>query len=195
MNYSPLKHTNNISDDKKLIDDFLAGDDPAFEYLVKKYLKSTYNFLFLITGDKSIIDDLTQITFIKAWKNIHRFDRNKNFKTWLFAIAKNTAYDYFKKKRTMPFSQFSDEQGNNKLEEISEDKILPLEILERQDLAEELEKKLEEISPPYKTILVMHFKDDLSLPEISEILGKPINTVKSQYYRALKNLKKVFEEV
>lgn len=177
--------------DKKLIEEFLAGDDASFSVLLQKYLRAVYNFVYQLTGDKPAADDITQETFIKAWKNIKKFDRDRNFKTWIFTIAKNTAFDYLKKKKTIPFSRFLNEEGSSHLEEIKEDKILPDEILNRADLAKELEEKLERIPVPYKIILILHYKEDLSFREISRILGKPYNTIKSQHNRALTKLKKV----
>ena len=180
-------------EDSKAISDYLAGDDADFSELVKKYLKPIYNFLYQLTNDRSALDDLTQITFIKAWKNIKKFDPNKSFKTWIFTIAKNTAYDYFKKKKTVPFSNFFDADGNNKLENISEDEILPLELLEKAEAAKDLETALSKISDQYRLILLMHYRDDLTLYEMSEILNISYNTIKSQHQRALLALKIVME--
>jgi RNA polymerase sigma-70 factor (ECF subfamily) len=178
-------------EDNQLVENFLSGDDAAFAQLVKKYLKPVYNFLYYFTRDRAVLDDLTQETFIKVWKNLKRFDRKKSFKTWLFMIAKNTAYDYFKKKKTVPFANFRDAGGNNRLENISDESILPDEILNRKNIAQELEKKLAEIPEHYRMILIMHYKEDFSLAEIAEILSKPYNTIKSCHQRSLKKLKKV----
>jgi RNA polymerase sigma-70 factor, ECF subfamily len=182
------------SDDKELLEKFLEGDDLAYEALVKKYLKPVYNFLYQFVSDREILDDLTQITFIKAWKNISKFDKSRNFKVWVFSIAKNTAYDHFKKKKTIPFSAFTDEEGNNKLENISEDSILPHEILIRADSAKILEEALKKIPDIYRIILLMRYRDDFSLQEISKVLGVPYNTAKSQHQRGLKILKENFLE-
>lgn len=178
--------------DQQLITEFLAESDEAFEQLVQRYLKSIYNFLYQFTQDRDSLDDLTQETFIKAWKNIRKFDLKKNFRTWLFTIAKNTAYDYLKKKKTLPFSNFIDDEGNNELENISEENPLSDEILMRQELAQEFEKKLQEIPDNYRLILLMRYRDDFSLQEIAEILNLSYNTVKSQHARALASLKKIF---
>lgn len=178
-------------DDKQLVENFLAGDGQSFESLVKRYLKPVYNFLYRLTNDASALDDLTQITFIKVWQNIKKFKQDKNFRTWLYTIAKNTAYDYFKKKKTTPFSFFEDSEGNNKLENISEDEILPLELLGKADAAKELEIALSKISDQYRIILLMRYKDGFSLQEISEILNLPYNTVKSQHQRGLKALRQI----
>lgn len=177
-------------EDNQLVENFLSGDEEAFSQLVKKYLKPVYNFLYYFTQDRAVLDDLTQVAFIKAWKNLRKFDQEKNFKTWLFVIAKNTAYDFFKKKKTLLFANFTDEEGNNKLENISDENILPDEVLNRKDIARELEKKLAEIPEQYRIILTLHYKEDLSLQEIAEILGKPYNTIKSGHQRGLEKLKK-----
>jgi RNA polymerase sigma-70 factor (ECF subfamily) len=183
------------ADDKKTIENILRGEDDDFEFLVKKYLKQIYNFLFQLTGNRSALDDLTQETFIKAWKNLGKYNSEKSFKTWLFTIAKNTAYDYLKKKKAIPFSNFSDEEGKNQLEEISDEKILPDEIMERKDFTEKFEEKIKKIPKHYGLILFMHYRDDFSLQEIAEIIGKPYNTIKSQHNRALKLLKEKFLEI
>ena len=179
--------------DQQLIVDFLAGSDASFEILVDRYLKVIYNFLYHLTGgDKMLADDLTQETFLKVWKNIKRFDLEKNFKTWLFVIAKNSAKDAWKKKKAIPFVLFENSDGYNKLDEIVENKALPDEILERVESSEELEKKMEKLSPRYKKLLFLRYKDDLSLSEIAQLFNVPYNTVKSQHQRALLELKKQF---
>lgn len=177
--------------DNELVINFLAGNKKSFELLLKKDFKPVFNFLLQITKDKAIAEDLTQETFIKVWKNIRRFDPEKKFKTWLFTIAKNTAFDYFKKKKTIPFSNFIDDEGNNRIENITEETILPDEILNRQESIENFEKILSKLPDHYQIILKMRYKEDFSLREISEILNKPYNTIKSSHRRALLALKKI----
>jgi len=143
-------------------------------------------------GDRDAAEDLTQETFVKAWKNLKSFDQKRNFKTWIFTIAKNTAFDWLKKKKEIPFSTFTDEEGESWLENVADENFLPDEILERSDLAEELEKILEKIPVHYRTILLLHCKEDFSLHEIAEILGEPYNTIKSRHQRGLGRLKKAF---
>ena len=94
-----------------MIAEFLQGSGESFESLVNRYLKPIYNFLYQFTQDADSLNDLTKETFIKAWKNIRSVDPQKNFHTGLFTIAKNTAYDFLKKKKTVPFSDFIDDEG------------------------------------------------------------------------------------
>lgn len=181
----------NISD-KKLITIFLNGNDKAFEVLLSRHLKPIYNFLYRLTGDRSSVEDLAQEVFIKVWKNLSHFDRTKNFRVWIFTIAKNTAYDFLKKKKSIPFSFFEDKEGNSQFDNIVDDKLDPNAILENADLRKDLEKKLQKIPKNYRLILLLRYKDDFSLSEIADILKIPYNTVKSQHQRALQHLRKIF---
>lgn len=183
-----------IKSDEELIADYLNGDDPSFEKLVKRHINPLYNFLHQLTGDVAQAEDLTQEAFVRAWKNIRKFDQTKSFKTWLFAIAKNAAFDYLKKKKSIPFSYFENPEGNNNLEEISDESILMDEIIARKDLVEKLEIKLKQIPETFAIILKLRYKEDFTLGEISEILGKPYNTIKVYHRRALERLKKAFLE-
>lgn len=183
----------NAMNDKELIEKILNGNNQVFNELVKKYLKPVYNFLNQLVFDKSALDDLTQDTFIKTWKNMSRFDQNKRFKTWLFTIAKNTAYDYMKKKKTIPFSVFLTEEGESALENIPDNQILPDELLESADAQKNFTKKIKSLSPDFQTILELRYKEDFSLHEIAEILEISYNTIKSRHQRALAALKKILQ--
>jgi len=176
--------------DKKLIQDFLAGESDSFAILMNRYLKMTYNFIYQIVKDRNVTDDLTQVTFLKVWKSLKKFDQEKKFKTWLFTIAKNTAWDYLKKKKTTPFAFFETTDGYNKLERIADEEKDLEEIISQKELEKELGKKLEKLSDEYRLILLMRYRDGFPVREISDILGKPYNTVKSQHQRALESLKK-----
>ena len=99
--------------DEQLVQQFLAGDEKAFEKLVEKYLKPLYNFIFQLVRDKDTANDITQDVFVKIWKSISSYDSQKKFSTWIFAIAKNTAFDFLKKKKTIPFAAFGNESGKN----------------------------------------------------------------------------------
>jgi len=174
-----------------IIKRILSGDEAAFAEIVKIYLQPIYNFVYRFVNDRDTADDITQETFVKAWKNLQRFDKNKNFKTWLFTIAKNTTFDWLKRKKEIPFSSFKNDEGESWLENISSDEILPDEILERENIAEELEEILSKLPPHYRAVLFLRYKENFSLHEIAEILGEPYNTIKSRHQRGLGKLKEM----
>ncbi len=170
--------------DEELIQEYRLGDEKAFERLIERYLKPLYGFLFRLTGNSDEATDLVQETFLKFWKNIRGFDEDRNFKTWIFTIARNTAFDYLRKKKQLLFSALDTESDTfeSSLEDTSP---LPEELFARAESAEQLEKALASLSPEYRSIVLLHDMDGLTFETIGEIAGKPMNTIKSQYRRAL----------
>jgi len=79
--------------DQQLIESYFDGDEAALAVLVNRYLKPVYNFAFRLTGNQADAEDVSQETFLKAWKNIKKFRADENFKAWILKIARNTAYD------------------------------------------------------------------------------------------------------
>ena len=90
--------------DEHLVSKYLSGEKEALEILIRRYLKPVYGFVYKYTGGVSETEDISQDVFIKVWKNLKKFDQVKNFKTWLFTIAKNTTLDFLRKKKMIPFS-------------------------------------------------------------------------------------------
>ena len=178
--------------DEKLIIDYLAGNEKSLEILIKHYLKPIYSFIYRYVKDAAAADDLTQEVFIRAWRNLKKFDQDRSFKAWLFAIAKNASLDFLKKKKSIPFSEFENKNGENMITETFVDSSpLPNEFLERKDAIGALARAVNNLLPKYRQILVFRHNNDLSFREISERLNEPLNTVKSRHRRALILLKKI----
>lgn len=176
--------------DEKLVQEFLGGDQKALEILVEKYLKPIYNFVFQLTQDTVAAEDITQDVFVKAWRSIESFDKNKKFSTWLYAIARNTALDWLKRKKAIPFSLFEKLDGSSVLEFIEDDSSFSAdEILKSIDVRNDVEELLSVLPLHLKTILILHNMQGFSLVEIAEIMGQSANTTKSQYRRAILELR------
>ncbi|MDO8512616.1 MAG: sigma-70 family RNA polymerase sigma factor [bacterium] len=86
------------------------GDETAFAELVKQNLPLIYRYIFRLTGNVATAEDLTQETFVRVWKNLSRFDTKKPFRPWLYRIARNCAFDFLRKKNTVPFSYLSEQE-------------------------------------------------------------------------------------
>lgn len=181
--------------DEKLAEKFLQGEEKALEILISRYLKIIYNFCYRYTGDINAAEDATQETFVKVWKNLKRFDKNKKFRTWIFQIAKNTCIDFLRKKKSIPFSRFEDEEGNNSfIDNFTDNSPLPDEIFGKKDLGEFLDKSLDRLSINNKMTMCLYYKDGFNFREIAEILNEPIDTIKSRHRRGLIVLRKIIED-
>ncbi len=178
--------------DKQLIADYLKGNEASLEALIQQYLKPVYSFVCRYIGNAHEAEDITQEVFVRMWRNIKKFDQRKNFKTWIFSIAKNAAIDFLRKKKTIPFSEFETAEGKNILTgTLVDSSPLPSELSQRQDIKEALNSALEKLALPQRMILYLRYNDHFTFREIAETLAEPLNTVKSRHRRAIGMLKKL----
>lgn len=188
--------------DNQLIVNYLDGHEESLELLIKKYLKPIYSFVYRYIGNAQEAEDITQEVFVKVWKSLDKFDQQKNFKTWVFVIAKNTAFDHLRKSRSasgwkkeIPFSKFENETGKNIiLETLTDPSPLPKELLERTDATRVLSLAMNRLSPKYRMVLFLRYNDHFTFREIAASLEDSLNTVKSRHRRALIQLKKFLTE-
>ncbi len=183
--------------DAELVERHLKGDPQAFNALLTRYTGPLYRFVLRLCGESTIAEDLVQETCVKAWRKLSSFQAERSFKSWIFTIARNTTFDYLKKKKAIPFSTL-DEQSP--IEEAFQDRIederpLPPELLERDDRAQLLETALKELPEKTRTILLLHEGEDLTFQEIAETVHEPLNTVKSRYRRALLSLRTIVDRL
>jgi RNA polymerase sigma-70 factor (ECF subfamily) len=178
--------------DKQLIVNYLKGNEEAFEVLVKRYLKPIYSFAYKNVGSPADAEDITQQVFVKVWKNIKKFDQNKNFKPWLFQIAKNTSIDFLRKKKTIPFSRFENEKGQNVLlDNIESPRINLLDVLNNKRV---LALAMQTLSPKEQKTITLRHNYGLSFKEIATAFEESINTVKSRYRRTISSLKQTIQD-
>ena len=184
--------------DEQIVALYKEGNKEVFKVLIDRYTSLLYNFTARLT-DKNNANDIVQETFIKVWKNLHKFDGAKaSFKTWIFTIAKNTTTDFLRKKKSLLFSDLEKnederdfESSNSFSENITDKELLPDEALQKIQDSDFLNKTLEKISLNHRTILILHYQEDMTFDQIGKILKKPLNTVKSQHRRAIIELRKI----
>lgn len=178
--------------DEEIINQYKNGNEEVFKELVEKYTSPLYNFVVRFVG-KNNTPDIIQEIFIKVWKNLHKFNEEKaSFKTWIFTIAKNTVTDFLRRKKSFLFSDIREEDENDSFaESIPDTGLLPDEALQKLQDSDLLNKLLEKIPVHQKTILILHYQEDMTFDEISKVLEKPLNTVKSHHYRAIVALRKM----
>lgn len=180
------------TEDKNLIQRYLKGDEKSLEILIARYLKPIYSFVYRNVGSQPDAEDITQEVFVKIWKNIKKFDQKKSFKPWIFQIAKNSSIDFLRKKKSIPFSKFENEKGQNVLSENLVEK--PLNLIENLSDKKVLATAIDGLNEKEQKIINLRHNDGLSFKEIAEIFKESINTVKSRYRRALANMKENIEE-
>jgi RNA polymerase sigma-70 factor, ECF subfamily len=183
-----------IMSDEEIILLYKNGNEEAFKTLLNRYASPLYNFVARMTN-RSDAKDIVQESFIKAWKNIGRFNPTKaSFKTWIFTIAKNTTTDFLRKKKNILFTDLeknNDEELDSFAENIPAEDLLPDIALQKLQDKELLNKILEELRPDYREVLVLHYQEEMTFEEIGKVLDKSLNTVKSQHRRAILELRRI----
>lgn len=181
-----------MKNDEQLVLDYLNGDDRALPALINRHIKTIYNFVYRLSGNAEEAEDSTQETFVKMWKNLKKYRHGKNFKTWLFSIAHNAAIDSLRKRKTIAFSNFENEEGENAFTETLVDpEPLPDKVSEKTQDKQFLETRLAKLPHRYREVLILHYHEHLTFDEIGKILRSPLDTVKSQHRRALGMLRKL----
>ena len=181
-----------ITDDAKLIQQYLKGDKKSLEILIGRYLSLIYNFIYKNVGNEMEAEDITQEVFIRVWKNIKKFDQKKSFKPWIFQIAKNASIDFLRKKKSVPFSRFENERGQNSL--INNISAAPLDLTGKISDKKVLLTAIQGLTAKEQKIVNLRHADGMSFKEIADVLKESINTVKSRYRRTLLSLRKIIKE-
>ncbi len=176
--------------DEQLVTLYRDGAGDAFQTLLLRHVDGIYNFTFRLVGNREAAQDITQEASIKAWKNIDRFNTGEKWKTWIYAIARNTAIDYLRKKRSLSFTDTELASGQNPAIDNQEaDEPLPDNMAMQIEDKALLERALTELSPLYREVVYLYYYEDMTLQEIANLLDKPIDTVKSQHRRGMKLLR------
>ena len=134
---------------------------------------------------------LRRMFFLRIWKNLKKYRKEENFRTWIFSIARNAAIDFLRKKKSIIFSDLENESGIPAEEIFENSEPLPDEIISRAENKKILDKLMNKLSLFYREVLFLYYNNNFTFDEIGKIMNKPLNTVKSQHRRALIELKRL----
>lgn len=178
---------------KPLTDQQLAlrarrGDEDAFQTLVSRYRGKLLSYLWHLSASQDEADDLLQDIFIKAYRALPRFDARRRFSPWVYRIAHNEAVNLLKRRNRRTLISWEDIANAKDNLEIADLSETPEERVESEEERKEMQRALEFLSPEHREVLVLRYYHDKSYAEMSEIIGKPENTVASMLNRAKKKL-------
>ncbi len=154
-------------------------DKELFLSSFKEYSRYVYNYIYYRTGNnKEIAEDLTQETYVRAWKYRLSYNPKKSgLKVWLISIARNTCTDYYKKKRE------SLELDEN---------LLPAAVDSADENRMDVEFILRKLNFREKEIMRLRYKYDLKISEIGTIMNENPNNLKVEIHRIIQRLKQIF---
>ena len=174
-----MKENNQL--DEKLYNEFIKGDENAFNIIVERYRKTLINFVFKFTKNIEIAEDITQEVFIYIYKTKKEYDFKYTLKTYLFTTAKSRAINYLNSKKN---EQLFEE---NNFSSVYDDGLD--DYLVKKEDKDILFKKIDSLKDDYKIVIHLRDLEGFSYEEIATILNKTIPQIKMLLYRARKSLK------
>lgn len=166
--------------DEELIQLVKMGQVDPFDELVRRHEVKIHNLCYKMLKNYDDAKDMAQETFLKAYRNMNKFDGRAKFSTWLYRIAVNSCLNFLKRQRP------SEEIHENIFETLKDN---PAERYKNKRMKELVYNAVAKLPNVQKTVFTLRALEDLSYQEIGEILKKPISTVKVNYHLAVKNLK------
>jgi RNA polymerase sigma-70 factor, ECF subfamily len=195
-----LELTDSPTTDNSLVREFISGNDAAFTQLVTRYKDSITNYLNMMVADYDTAVDLCQETFLRVYRNIHRYSNLYQFSTWIYRIATNLAIDEmrYRKRRGQVF--YKNVWGTRKAGEkdipdfeISDARRGPRDEMLRKESSQVLGDAIRSLPEKYRTAFIMKEVQELPYEEIAKVLNCSAGTIKSRLHRARELLQRKLE--
>lgn len=168
--------------DLQLLEQIAGGDREAFKVLYQRYVRQVFSFIFKLTGDSKMTEEITNDVMFEVWKGANSFQGKSAVLTWIFGIAHNKTMNEHRKKSPEPVDPEVFARVANPGDSAEE-------IVEKKDMSERMKSALDELSPDHRAVLELTFYKGLSYQEVAEIMDCPVNTVKTRMFYAKEKLK------
>lgn len=182
MESSYTKMTTNT--DQILINQIIEGDTNAFSVLVERYKDLVYTLALRMLKNKEEAEEVAQDTFIKTYKALAKFKGDSKLSTWIYKVAYNTCLDRIKKNRKHLNDVEINEFTAHEVKTIDN----ALDHMEQSEQKAAIQRCINILPSEDSFLLTLYYFDDLSLDEISEIVGITSNSIKVKLFRCRKKL-------
>jgi RNA polymerase sigma factor (sigma-70 family) len=175
----------------------LAGDEQAFEMLLKRYQTPLFSFIYHFLGDYDQACDTLQQVFLQLYISLPKLRTGEPLKAWLFQVARNRCLDELRRKRAVHFSELegnTDEDELSPLDTLPDGCPLPEELAEHHDLQRLLSEAIQTLPPRFRAVVLLRYLAQLSFAEIGQTLQMPEATAKTYFQRAKPLLRTALRE-
>jgi RNA polymerase sigma-70 factor (ECF subfamily) len=184
-------------DETALIQDALRGDLDAFNRLVLAYQDLVYCQAYRMMGEAHSAEDATQEAFISAYRSLRSY-RGGSFKSWLLRIVTNACYDELRWRKRRPTSPLEPlDEDNETIESphwLADTDESPEEAAERAELSLALQRCLDELPEDFRTVVILVDIQGFDYSDASDVIRKPLGTVKSRLARARVRMRDCLQE-
>jgi RNA polymerase sigma-70 factor (ECF subfamily) len=177
--------------DLRLIGEYRAGRHAAFDDLVRAYQPAVQRVLAQLNVAPADAEDLAQETFMRVYRNLHRFRGQSSFYTWLYRIAINVFFDYNKKRKRADVRLQRLQNAMVDVSNVQPDHDDPFRATFERLTSETFTRAIATLPEPFRDVVAMREVADLSYEEIAQQTGISIGTVRSRLSRARVRLKEL----
>jgi RNA polymerase sigma factor (sigma-70 family) len=172
-------------DDKGLVQRILEGDMHAFRLLISQHQRLVAHMIGRLVKNKEEKEELCQDVFLKVHEKLGEFSFQSRLSTWIATIAYRHAINHLRKKKLLYSDIPADQDFNALFVEVES----PESLMSEKDMDAFVFRLIDELPPQYKSVLTLYHVEDMSYPEICEVMSMPEGTVKNYLFRARKLLK------
>jgi RNA polymerase sigma-70 factor (ECF subfamily) len=179
------------SSDEKLV--ILSLQDSSnFAHLIDRYENKLSRYIKrLLNVSEQDTEDILQEIFIKTYRSLNAFDTSLSFSNWIYRIAHNEAISHYRKERRRNGNISIDAEENKYLENLLRDSLDIQKEIEEKELVEKIREMIDSLPRNYRDVIILHYFEDKSYEEMSDILQKPEGTIATLLSRAKKMLKEM----
>lgn len=176
------------------------GQQERFNALMQATYRKVYNMAFRLAGNRSDAEDLTQEAYYRAYRSFQDYEGDKPFENWIFRIVTRLFLDLLRSRRRRVMTVSYDAPLTT-----SNDDVVHFEVadttpgadsnLANQTLSEEMQMVMDSLSDEQRTLILLADVEGMPYKDISELLGKPVGTIRSRLHRTHKLMKQRLEMV
>ena len=173
-------------DDAAAVAQARAGNEDAFRVLVERHSRHIYRLAYRMTGKPEDAEDVVQETFVRAYRQLGRFEARSNFSTWLYRIGFNCSIDYM---RARPKRESAEPQET--LDQLPRENAGPSmdDLVYAGEIGSRVQHALNELSPQERAAFLMRHYQGCSIEEICGALDLKTNAAKHSIFRAVKKMR------
>ena len=174
-----------------------AGDHDAFRHLVERHSRSVFRLAYRLTGHEQDAEDVVQETFLKAFRQIRRFEARSSFATWLYRIAVNCAHDLLRQRPRAGSRPSLDDPDLGVAAALADPSVAadPMRELASRRIDERVRSAMSALSDQERSAFVMRHFEGLSIEEIGRVLDLKSSAAKHSIFRAVHKLRRALEPV
>jgi RNA polymerase sigma-70 factor, ECF subfamily len=171
------------NNDFELIKKFVDGDETSFNKIINKYKDKIYWHARRMAGNHLDADEIVQEVLLTIYKNLKNFQFKSSLYTWIYKITSTRSLNFLKRRKIKELLSLEDQ--SDKLNKDSSDIIADMETKEKLEM---VDRALQRLPSKQREIFILRNYENLSYKEISEITGKSIGALKSNYFHSMKKI-------